>query len=282
MQNPLRMSVWLGLAVASCVLLIRGAVVGDDSKSAANDEADRRLERMRARAAATTIVATSDEGSPPVAMVTEPIFRYDDQPRRILDATLWAWGDGGRPVAICKVEDYVSNENTRVWVQCLTSLSTQRIKASWEDGRRWSASRRGVELKELSNAPTPGGNPRLRLTQLRRMARRFSATLIDPRSDERQQMRLLPQPMYRYQDAKRGVIDGVIFGLASNGTNPDACFILEIRKSDDGAAVWEYGVAAMTAHAVEVKLDDRTVWTKPFTGTPDGYDNWMFFSVPQE
>jgi hypothetical protein len=44
----------------------------------------------------------------------------------------------------------------------------------------------------------------------------------------------------------------------------------------------QFAAHAMTAHAVEIKLDDRIVWSKQFTGTPDGYDNWMFFSVAQE
>ena len=280
MELTRRCLIFCLIVVALVTLSHRPAVAEEpDPKK----EAAARLERMQARAAATKIAVVTDEATQEVELRPAPIFRYDDQPRRILDGTLWAWGDdSGRPVAICKVEDYVSNEGPRLWVQCLTSLSTQRISANWEDGRTWSASKPGVTLKQLLGAPSPAGNARLRLTQLRRMARRFAATLIDPRNNDRQEMRLLPQPIHRYRDPQRGVIDAAIFGLASNGTNPDACFILEIRQADQAEPVWEFAVAAMTAHAVEIKLDDRTVWTKEFTGNPEGYDNWMFFSVPQE
>src|SRR4051812_18165224 len=41
-----------------------------------------------------------------VALIPEPILRYDDKPRNIYDATLWAWGPKGRPAAVLKVENY--------------------------------------------------------------------------------------------------------------------------------------------------------------------------------
>lgn len=270
------------LAFAAASLSPGQAATADEPQSQSSDEASRRLVRMKARAAATEISVLSNGTLDRTEMQAIPVFRYDDQPRRILDGTLWAWGTSGRPVALCKVEDYISNEQTRLWVQCLTSLSSERISAKWNDGREWTATKPGLNLQKLSNGPSPSENPRLRLTQFRQMVRRFSATLIDPRSDDRQQMRLLPQPVCRYKDQESNLVDGAIFGFASNGTNPDACLVLEIRETGAGQFVWEFGVAAMTAHAVEVKLNNDIVWSKQFTGDPSGYDNWMFFSVAQE
>jgi len=256
--------------------------VAEEPDSRSPEEASQRLERMKARAVETEISVIRNGESQRAEMQETPVFRYDDQPRRILDGTLWAWGQSGRPVALCKVEDYMSKGENRLWVQCLTSLSSERISAKWKDGREWSATKPGLEMKELPERLPPHGNPRLRLTQFRQMARRFSATLSDPRNDDRQEMRLLPQPVCRYNDRESGLVDGAIFGLASNGTNPDACLVLEIRESGEGQFVWKFGIAAMTAHAVEVKLDSNVVWSKKFTGDPNDYDNWMFFSVVQE
>jgi hypothetical protein len=277
-QNPISIC----LVLATTLFSSSNSAFAEAPDSQVSGEASRRLERMKARAAATEISVLKNGTSHRAEMQKTPVFRYDDQPRRILDGTLWAWGQSGRPVALCKVEDYISNEGNRLWVQCLTSLSSERISAKWEDGREWTATESGLKLRQLSKGPSPRANSRLRLTQFRQIARRFSATLIDPRHDDRQEMRLLPQPVCRYKDQESHLIDGAIFGLASNGTNPDACLVLEIRETGGGEFVWEFGVAAMTAHAIEVKLDEDIVWSKQFTGNPNDYDNWMFFSVVQE
>ena len=81
-------------------------------------------------------------------------------------------------------------------------------------------------------------------------------------------MRLLPQPVCRYKDLEDHLLDGAIFGLASNGTNPDACLVLEIRKTGEGTFAWEFGIAAMTAHAVDIKLDEDVVWLKSLQAIP--------------
>lgn len=278
LQKPTRFSIALGIVL----LLASNPGIADRPDSESSEEVSHRLELMKARASATEISVLSNGESHRTDIQNIPIFRYDDQPRKILDGTLWAWGQSGRPVALCKVEDYISNEGNRLWVHCLASLSSKRISAKWEDGREWTATKPGLKLKELPNGPLPNENPRLRLTQFRQTARRFSATLNDPRINDRQQMRLLPQPVCRYKDQESNLVDGAIFVLASNGTNPDACLVLEILEPGDDQFVWKFGIAAMTAHALEMKLDENVVWSKQFTGNPNDFDNWMFFSVVQE
>src|SRR4029450_9998270 len=40
----------------------------------------------------------------PLKLNDKPVFRYDDQPRRFIDATMWVWTDQGRPMAFQKIE----------------------------------------------------------------------------------------------------------------------------------------------------------------------------------
>ncbi len=242
-------------------------------------ERAQRLERMLQRAQGMSLSADKAEGE--FEMIPQPVFRYDDQPRRILDATLWAWKTSGRPRALCKIEDY-QRETSPLWVYCLTSLSPDLIQADWKTGRHWQATKPGIELRAIPNGPKPAGTAPLQLRQIRKLSRRFSATLLDPRDESRQAMRLLPQPIVQYHDEKTGLTRGAIFGLASNGTNPDAVVLIELHTDANEGHLWKYAVAGMTASGVELRLDEEKVWTKKFTPDPNQFGNWMFFSVPQE
>src|SRR5688572_6777576 len=60
------------------------------------------LAQMRSLAEQTKVQFAKGERR--IELLKEPIFRYDDQPRRFIDATMWAWTEHGRPVAFQKVE----------------------------------------------------------------------------------------------------------------------------------------------------------------------------------
>src|SRR5262245_55114821 len=74
----------------------------------ADEKADRLAQRqellaqMQGLAEKTSVKYTNGES--PIKLVDKPVFRYDDQPRRFIDATMWIWTDGGRPVACQKIE----------------------------------------------------------------------------------------------------------------------------------------------------------------------------------
>ena len=51
------------------------------------------LQKLRARAQAMTVVIGDDADTETVKLMEQPLLRYDDQPRGILDGTLWAWGE---------------------------------------------------------------------------------------------------------------------------------------------------------------------------------------------
>src|SRR5581483_7830029 len=60
------------------------------------------LADMRSLAKGTSVHYKKREGK--IEFRDFPILRYDDQPRRFLDATMWVWTDSGRPVAFEKIE----------------------------------------------------------------------------------------------------------------------------------------------------------------------------------
>lgn len=82
---------------------------GDDREKtpkAQKAQREERLRQMRSRAEATQVLQLHNGKQTTVKVIPQPVFRYSDQPRLILDATLWVWGHKGRPIALQKVEFY--------------------------------------------------------------------------------------------------------------------------------------------------------------------------------
>jgi len=100
-------------------------------------------------------------------------MKYTDVPRQIEMATLWVWQDGGRPVALGKVEAYQRKDGTK-WLYCFTSASPGLVEAVWPDGRGSRPARPGSSGGR-SPAPPPGDG-RGQVRQMKDLFRRFSAT----------------------------------------------------------------------------------------------------------
>src|SRR5262245_46139495 len=86
-------------------LLVTCALSVVSGTSAAEPAKERRAElltQMRALAEATKIGIAGSDQAP--QLEKNPVFRYDDQPRRFIDATIWAWTNQGTPVALQKIE----------------------------------------------------------------------------------------------------------------------------------------------------------------------------------
>lgn len=248
------------LAFLTCL----GTVFGLDD---ADDARKRELAEMRRRAEGTkiSVIAGGDKRTT-AELVPSPVMSYTDEPRRIVGATLWVLGKTGRPAALCKVEHYDNPQRTNPWFYCLGSLSPELIAVEFQDGQTWEATKPGMELKDLPDSPAPSDTRAGRLRQLKDLSRRFSGTLTDTPINRRQEMRLLPQPLYRYENASAGLVDGALFGLTSNGTNPDAILAVELHQDAQKKATWQFALAGMTDGEVSIVLDRKLeVWQKPYT-----------------
>ena len=263
---------------ASC-----GDAVRPDSKSAVETAArkqqlEENLKAMEERAAGVKIRGVQGDEKTNGRLLPQPLFHYTDEPRRITDATLWGWESEGRLVAICKIEKYDLEDPAKKWLYCFGSLATELIEADWTWGHSWSAKKPGIVLQSIDSAPAPAEGRSARLRQMKDIANRFAATVIDTTASTRQEMRLLPRPLYRYEKPTGELLDGAVFGLTSNGTNPDAILVLELHARDGAAAEWKFGVAGMTAGGLVITFDGKEVWSKPFSGgRAASYDTWAWF-----
>jgi hypothetical protein len=275
-------------AIALAATSIRPAVescgAGDEKPAAAESDA-RKIEReenrkgMEQRARATTVRVSAQKEGVSTQLIAKPLFHYTDQPRRIVDATLWGWLADGKLVAVCKIEKYDNPQPEYLWLYCFGSLASELIDVEWQDlSRRWSAKKPGIELQSIADAPVPAEGQAARLRQIKEIAGRFQAVITtDPTIDAKQEMRLLPHPLYRYEKPAGDILDGAAFGMTTNGTNPDAILIVELHRQEGRPPAWKFAVAGMTSGGLSVKLGDREVWSRPSVPNTGSYDTWLFF-----
>ena len=222
--------------------------------------AEKRLEVMRDYARGLKFRAAVRDW--PTQVEPTPIFRYDDQTRGYVDGTVWRLGAKGRPLAIITDElhpNYLGG-GPRV-IYDLLSLTPQPFQLEGK-GISWSPRGSAVEMKGLPNAPVPANTAAGRLSQIKALSQRFSATQDLEETDRvLVHLRRLPREIDRYVpipdsgEEPAANADGGIF-LFVNGRNPSIILLIET----DGTA-WQYGAGRLSLPStLTLQLDDADVW----------------------
>jgi hypothetical protein len=204
----------------------------------------------------------------------EPLLRWTDPARKdtqILDAAIWAWGTKGRPAVLLTQESYGGN-----WAYELISASTDRIAVITGSGWRWSPEEPGVQFSQFQDAPTPAENSRIRLTQMRDLVRQFQVTQIG-HDNTNYPLRLLSQPIHRYDDSGAGLVDGAFFAFVY-GTNPEAIVVIECQRRqtrDD----WFYGFLPVTVARIEATREGKSVWSRKSETEPQSQKPYTAFGA---
>jgi hypothetical protein len=95
---------------------------------------------------------------------------------------------------------------------------------------------------------------------MRELAKDFTARHIDQDKTERD-LRLLNQPLYRYEATGEHPCDGGLFVFVL-GTDPDGVLLIESRTSA-GEPRWEYALARMTHMEIRISHQGHLLWTAP-------------------
>ena len=185
-----------------------------------------------------------------------PLLKYSDPARGYLAAGLWRLGKAGRPKGFVSAEYWAPNTDNPIDQPYISfefiPLSDQPFElAGSRTELRWKADGSGIRPVVLPEAPAPATNPRQRLTQMRNIARRLEVKQIyrgNPNS-----LRLMTQPVDRYEDRERGIIDGAAF-LFAHGTNPETLVLLECDQQR-----WQLGILRMSWAEAFVVLDGREI-----------------------
>ncbi|HEY2251446.1 MAG TPA: hypothetical protein VGH74_10315 [Planctomycetaceae bacterium] len=208
----------------------------------------------------------------------QPLIHYSDRVRQLPESTLWVWEQKGAPVLFCKIERVTSGDGgAALWQYCCVPATTEKADVTWGRNFRWRARESSFHWSPLADAPEPRDQPRVRLTQLKAIAREFSGRTEQTQAQSRQEMRLLSNPLHQYAAPEKNVVDGAVFGLTSNGTNPDVLLLIEALGTPQEKSHWRYAVIGMTGDAAEVTHQGKKVWSKPFSDGPGDYRSWMWY-----
>lgn len=140
----------------------------------------------------------------------------------------------------------------------LHSLSPDVLSSERGGVNRWHP-KAGVPRQVVSDAPVPAANSTARLQQMRRIGRDFAASTVSAQG-ERTELRLLTQPLYRYESTDPDVTDGAMFAfVCSVGTDPEVFLLLESRATKAGPR-WHYALARFSHMNLYVNYKEREVW----------------------
>ncbi|HVX15589.1 MAG TPA: hypothetical protein VHC22_30665 [Pirellulales bacterium] len=189
-----------------------------------------------------------------VTLIEEPVLRWGNGIRGATNGGTFLWTADGVPVATCCI--WWSDPRTI----CLTfgSLTEKPIQAEKKGKTIWHSTKPGLEYHDVPDAPAVARSATARLTQLRNIARDFSAVLVYG-SQGTEELRLLTQPLYRYGRDDAAIKDGAVFAFAT-GTDPE--LILQIEAvGDDDALRWRYAVTRRTSGVLRLSHKDDVVWS---------------------
>ena len=173
----------------------------------------------------------------------------------------FAWMDKGRPVVIATIWSKINDDEGRERriIHSMHTLSNEAIVDELREEIFWTPNGNQVFAQPLVDAPKPAVSKRLRLTQMRRLAREFEAIEMKRRPTDKKRLpyklRLQPEPMLRFEAPSRGVIDGALFAMFIDW-DPDLVLLLEAKETDSGRK-WHFTTVPFTAAIVRVKRKGR-------------------------
>lgn len=233
------------------------------------DEAARAAELVAfANQEARTYTFRREGSDETFALHPEPILKWSNPIAGALYGNVYLWTARGRPEVVASIHKWYSP--ARVRENEFQSLSLGTFVAERDGMAVWTSGRPGVVLRPFPDAPAPAGTPAQRLRQMRDLSKEFTARQTNRNGIDRD-LRLLTQPLYRYEKTEGGLIDGALF-VFTLGTDPQAFLLIEAR-SVDGGAQWQYALARMNSVHLRATYRGREVWDLPTLPWDEVYDH---------
>ena len=254
------------LLVAGGLLLGQTESVAETDKQAKDDalkkQAEQRQVFLRSKAVAYSLQSTEDGAR--FRLTERPVLKYSNptHARGTSDGATFLWVDGdGRPLAACSFS--IRRPDNRAYREFAT-LSAVPLQCRKDDELVWSTNQDARLVTEaVTDAPAPARRETLRLTQMRFIARRFTASRIRSKPPTNIDLRVLPQPLYRFAVPEKGIVDGGLFAFVVSN-DPELLLILTATAGPgESRPRWRYGLAQMSSQEEQVKLDERVVWSAP-------------------
>ncbi len=170
-------------------------------------------------------------------MTAKVVLRWTNNTRGSEDGMTVLYLTDGRPEAVCCFYPW-----EKFLIHEFDSLSRGKLLAKRDGEVFGSPEKHGVQFQAVPGADAPAEMPVARLRQMKTLAGQFSSTMLGWRADksDREVLRQLPQPLYRYDSKRSDVLDGAVFAFVQ-GTDPESLLLIEafsvtcLRKVNDEA-----------------------------------------------
>jgi hypothetical protein len=191
---------------------------------------------------------------------TKPIYVWSNPTRSGgQHGAVWVWLHRGRPVVVGSVFSHPEEGRRMVCHEFHSLVEGKLLPERGPEDQRWNP-KVPVEMIRLPDAPAPEASAARRAIQMRSLARTFTAHSIDHRQ-ERWELRLLPQPLYRYEKPGGDIEDGALLAfVTSAGTDPEVILVLEARKTGTTSA-WFYRAIRFSDSDLYVQHSGKDVWS---------------------
>jgi hypothetical protein len=255
-------------SILSLIALTCSAIAADESApkdsttAKADPQAFRRAEFMK-RAAAEYEFLVGPEYTETLVLEPEPLLRFTNPVSGLKDGGFMAWKNkDGRPMV--GAQFFLTADD--LWLNEFQSLATVPLRAVRDGGVKWEPARDGVEVMPVPDAPEPARTTVQRLSQMRDIAERFTASDEfegRPKSDA---LRLMAKPLIRFGKDGTDTLDGALF-VHAHGTDPELMIVIEAVRADSGFR-WDYSLAPMTGYALKASLDEKPIWEASLREAP--------------
>jgi hypothetical protein len=186
----------------------------------------------------------------------EPVFSYANPAGgNRSHGAMFIWTRDGRPEILGAIWSAQAGDRRSV-VHSLHSLSLEPLTAARKRDIFWAPNGPGIEPFAIPGAPAPAATAPLRLTQIRNIAREFSASTF--RGTVERQLQFRPQPVYRF-DKPTADRDGAVF-VWFEDWDPELLMVIETHSTPNGPR-WHAGFARFTNLPVSAKHKDVRVWS---------------------
>jgi hypothetical protein len=260
------------LLVTAVAFGMTSPLCGDDRKDEKARAEEFLVVAKREAAAYTIRLLTSD---PPLALKPEPILKWSNPVVGSIYGDVFIWTKNGRPEAVASIYRFNTNGHR---ANEFHSLALDKLIGERDGVAVWTPSRRGLELKPIPGAPVPADSAAVRFRQMRTLAEEFIGRQTTRQRIERD-MRLLAQPIYRYENTKGDLIDGGLFVFVQ-ATDPETFLLIEARRTKAGAAEWRFGATRMSVNALRITHRGREIWSAaelPWSQVWDGNEPYCIF-----
>jgi hypothetical protein len=256
----------MSTALSFLALLAAVSQVASEPDAAAKKANQASLERMVADLAQFEFSLAIE---PPEALKLsgEPVLRWSNPIRNVDDAAVFVWLSKERPEVVATVMSYRDGQKNLRRAYEFLSLSQDKLTGVQGGRRVWQPEKLAFVWREVPGAPAAAETAAQRRRQMRDLAAKFQVAVEADKN--RYELRLLAQPLYRYENAKADILDGALYAFVE-GTDPELILALETPRV---GKPWKFATGRLTRWGIEVRYQDKVMNEFPqMSGPRDAAD----------